>query len=321
MHNTHKIKHIVIDFDDDKITSNGVEISIDHKAIEVLKLLVENSGDTVSNNAFMDHIWADKPSAPEVIPSAIARLRKLFKQAGISDDLIVTVHKVGYRYEPIEESPNSDAVQQSTATARNPMYRNLLFSLVLLGLLVSLGLNFKYFKNSGEINQALKGSDLSALKPAVRHPESISGATQIYILRHTEKADEDAENPELSAAGIKRAKYWKKVLQHIDFDQVFTTDFIRNIQTAELISDETSINPELYYPMSFDVLKFINLIKGKKVLIIGHSNTIPDMVNRLIDETRYPPMDHQNYNVLYLVTINKNGDSSSSMLHIENPIE
>jgi len=71
--------------------------------------------------------------------------------------------------------------------------------------------------------------------------------------------------------------------------------------------------------MSFNVLKFISLIRGEKVLIIGHSNTIPDMVNRLIDETKYPPMSHENYNVLYIVSINKNGDTSSSMLHIEMP--
>lgn len=307
----HHIKHIRIDFDDHKITSNGVEVSIDYKAIEVLQLLIMHAGETVHSEQFMDSIWHDKPSAPEVIPAAIARLRKMFKKAGISDDLIVTVHKVGYRYEAIttDEDPPFEGHKQN-----RPKLKVALWLLTVGGLLISLGLNIKHHMNSNAEDQ------LAQIQAANIQQESASNTTQIYILRHTEKADETSENPNLSAQGIERAKYWKKVLQHTEFDQVFTTEFKRNIQTAELISAASSVKPELYYPMSFDVLKFLNLIKGQKVLIIGHSNTIPDMVNRLIDETKYPPMSHKNYNILYVITINENGDTSSSMLHIEMPL-
>ena len=149
-------------------------------------------------------------------------------------------------------------------------------------------------------------------------PQTGELVTQIYILRHTEKADDSADSV-LSQAGIERAKYWKKVLQHTEFDQVYTTDFKRNIQTAELIAESSSVKPELYHPMSFEVLKFLKLIEGKKVLIIGHSNTIPDMVNRLIGETRFPPMSHDNYNIMYVVTITPDGTASTVKLHIENP--
>ena len=310
MHNTYQIKHVAIDFNDHKITSNGVELNIDLKAAKVLQLLIEHAGTTVNSHDFMDQVWHDKPSSPEVVPAAIARLRKMFKLVGISDELIVTVHKVGYRFEPLEESQSASKPNKKKS---NPFIQAAALVLILGGLMVSMGLNVKHYMGN------LDEDKLATITAANRQQESLSEATQIYIIRHTEKADETAEDPELSAAGIERAKYWKKVLQHIHFDQVFTTDFVRNIQTAELISSDSSIKPELYYPMSFDVLKFINLIKGEKVLIIGHSNTIPDMVNRLIDETKYPPMSHENYNVLYVVTINKNGDTSSTMLHIEKP--
>lgn len=309
--NIYQIKHILIDFDDHKVTSNGVEVSIDYKAIEVLQLLVNHAGETVHTEQFMDSIWHDKPSAPEVIPAAIARLRKMFKKAGISDDLIVTVHKVGYRYEPIssEEEPLNVKTRPS-----HPLLKVAFLILTLGGLFLSMGLNIKYYMNNMDEDK------LAQIQAAKIQQESLSNTTQIYILRHTEKVDETSEDPVLSAQGIERAKYWKKVLQHTEFDQVFTTEFKRNIQTAELIAAESSVKPELYYPMSFDVLKFLNLIKGQKVLIIGHSNTIPDMVNRLIDETKYPPMSHENYNILYTITINENGETSSSMLHIEMPM-
>lgn len=310
MSDKYQIKHIDIDFDDHKITSNGVNISIDHKAIEVLKLLTAHAGDTVHSDTFMEQIWQDKPSAPEVVPAAIARLRKLFKQAGIADDLIVTVHKVGYRFEPPQE-PKSDL--NNKTNSHGPQLIPVLFAITLLALLSTL--IFIFVKTDSKL-PTVKIPDNQA---KVIQPASQSNVTQIYILRHTEKQDDSAEDPVLSDVGIARAKYWKNVLQHTEFDQVFTTDFKRNIQTAKLISSSNSIKPELYYPMSFDVLKFLNLIKGQRVLIIGHSNTIPDMVNRLINETHYPPMSHDNYNILFIVTIHENGDTSSSMLNIEMP--
>lgn len=295
------------------MTSNGVEMSIDHKAIEVMEMMVERANETVSTDDFMEKVWHDKPSSPEVIPAAVARLRKVFKKAGISDDLIVTVHKVGYRFEP----PPETTPVTSAPPEKQSWFKNMLWLLVLGALFSSIALNVKQHLSKPNKPQKVQLSSTDQTAQIVQ--ESASDVTQIYILRHTEKADDTSEDPELSTAGIKRANYWKKVLQNIDFDKVFTTEFKRNIQTADIISKERTIQPDLYYPMSFDVLKFINQIKGQNVLIIGHSNTIPDMVNRLIDETKYPPMSHQNYNVMYIVTINGNGETSSSMLHIEVP--
>jgi 2,3-bisphosphoglycerate-dependent phosphoglycerate mutase len=308
--NTHQIRHLSIDFTDHSISSNGVELSIDHKAVEVLQLLIAHAGHTVTTDQFMDQVWKDKPSAPEVVPAAVARLRKLFKMAGISDELIVTVHKVGYRYEPLA----ADVQQTDEPSFYDLLVRNkvnvLLYSIFFVMISV---ISISWMKQNTETAQQSQFSELQAIQP-----QTGELVTQIYILRHTEKADDSADSV-LSQAGIERAKYWKKVLQHTEFDQVYTTDFKRNIQTAELIAESSSVKPELYHPMSFEVLKFLKLIEGKKVLIIGHSNTIPDMVNRLIGETRFPPMSHDNYNIMYVVTITPDGTASTVKLHIENP--
>lgn len=311
VNNTYNIKHIKVDFTDHKVTSNGVELSLDLKAALVLQLLIEHEGTTVHSNDFMDQVWHDKPSSPEVIPAAIARLRKMFKLAGISEDLIVTVHKIGYRFEaPVETHTSSPAPRKTT-----PFNRVKTWALIVMaGLLAFLAYQYKPSTlQVSSINNQQHNKTTQITK------ESLSKVTQIFILRHGEKTDDAAEDPELSDAGIKRSQYWKKVLQHTTFDQVFTTEFKRNIQTANLIASNSSVKPELYYPMSFDVLNFMNQIKGQTVLIIGHSNTIPDMVNRLINETKYPPMSHQNYNILYTITIGNDGETSSSMLHIEMP--
>ena len=48
--NTHQIRHLSIDFTDHSISSNGVELSIDHKAVEVLQLLIAHAGHTVTTD-------------------------------------------------------------------------------------------------------------------------------------------------------------------------------------------------------------------------------------------------------------------------------
>lgn len=314
MTETFQLEHLSIDFIDHSIKSNGVDLNIDQKAVEVLKTLIDNTGKTVTIDRFMQSVWKDKPSSNEVVTSAIARLRKLFKMAGINNELITTVHKVGYRFNKPDETKNGSN-NKPIKSEKNYATYTILFAILVILLLAGI-VGFNYLTKPKSFSKSnLHGNITSSIQK-----ESLSNVTQIYILRHAEKASVTEENPSLSEYGIKHANYWKKVLQYIKFDRVFTTEFIRNVKTAEILSSNLSITPETYYPMSFDIVKFINEIQGQKILIIGHSNTIPDMINRIINETKYPPMSHKNYNLLYLITINENGDTSSSALHIEMPI-
>ena len=305
-----KIRHVVINFDEQSILSNGIPIKLDQKAIEVLQLLIEHSGHAVTVDQFMEKIWSGKPSSPEVVTSAIARLRRCFKLAGIGDELIVTLPKVGYRFIDPDELPAGATISEPPSPAR---WKSVLLVAALLMLLGSLSFNWMQYQ------QSPNPTKMRAASNGPIQAESASVVTQIYILRHTEKEDDITEDPLLSDLGKKRARYWKQVLAEIDIDQIYTTDLKRNIQTAETLAESYHVKPELYYPLSFDIMKFINEIKGQKVLIIGHSNTIPDMVNRLIGESTYPPMSHTDYDKLFLITINANGDTSSSLLDIELP--
>jgi DNA-binding winged helix-turn-helix (wHTH) protein/phosphohistidine phosphatase SixA len=321
MENELKIDHLVISFNDYSIKSNGVEVSLDKKAFEVLELMMKNDQQTVSIDAFMDSIWTNKPSSPEVVTSAIARLRKVFKMTGIGDDLITTVHKIGYRFETPTEITKPEATKSDNRLSENIKpdlsktsvfnYKKLFYLLLLTVLFSSIGLLMLQNKSKSLPANSKQTEFSSILK------ESNSDMTQIYILRHTEKSDTVTEDPPLSEAGIERAHYLKKVLQYIEFDRIFTTDYVRNIQTSNILVGDKNIKPEIYYPMSFEVLEFIKSIQGQKILIIGHSNTIPDMVNRIIGESTYPPMSHKNYNLMHIVNISKDGETSSSVVHID----
>ena len=60
----------------------------------------------------------------------------------------------------------------------------------------------------------------------------------------------------------------------------------------------------------------LSMYKGKKVLIVGHSNTIPNFVNGLIEKDFYDQIDDLNNSNLYLVNICDN-NVFHQLLYIE----
>ena len=56
--------------------------------------------------------------------------------------------------------------------------------------------------------------------------------------------------------------------------------------------------------------------QGKNVLIVGHSNTTPNLVNELLGKEKYPQIEDNNNGNLYVVTI-INGISTCTLLHID----
>lgn len=73
-------------------------IELPLKAIELLSLLVENSGELVTKEQIFDTVWKDSFVEDSVLTQNIYRLRKLFKKHGIKDELIKNVPRRGYRF-------------------------------------------------------------------------------------------------------------------------------------------------------------------------------------------------------------------------------
>lgn len=140
--------------------------------------------------------------------------------------------------------------------------------------------------------------------------------TTYYLIRHAEKKTNDGEDPGINAVGIERAKKWVETLKSVKFDRVFTTNFKRTKQTAKFIADANEL-PMLAYKvndMYNDGFKFGT--KGKTVLLVGHSNTIPMFVNKVLGKEKYPEMKEDNFGNLYIVIV-VNGKATSTLLHVE----
>jgi broad specificity phosphatase PhoE len=121
----------------------------------------------------------------------------------------------------------------------------------------------------------------------------------IYIVRHAEKAKplagmmiHEANNPPLSDSGQLRAIRLRDELRNKNVKHIFSTPFRRTVSTAEPLNEllgTTSI--ERYSPHKDSTGLFIEKLKRIRdgnVLVVGHSNTIDDLANKLCGATVVP---------------------------------
>lgn len=144
--------------------------------------------------------------------------------------------------------------------------------------------------------------------------------TMFYFIRHAEKDRSNPENkdPELTSDGQLRAEYWSEVLKEIPLDAVYSTDYKRTQQTAAPVAKSRQLEILSYDPGKSDLTDWAQQYKGGHILVVGHSNTTPALVNSLLGEQRYGDIDDSNNGSLFIVYY-KPGEVSSIRLQ-EEPI-
>ena len=129
--------------------------------------------------------------------------------------------------------------------------------------------------------------------------------TSIYLIRHAEKirTDENEKDPLLNKSGLLRAIKWSEIFEKIEIDKILSTDTKRTISTVIPTSDKKQLKVETYRPEEISYETFLKENKGNKVLIVGHSNTIPETTNILIKKKIYNQIEDNNNSNLYFVNI------------------
>jgi phosphohistidine phosphatase SixA len=129
--------------------------------------------------------------------------------------------------------------------------------------------------------------------------------TSVYLIRHAEKirTNENEKDPLLSEKGILRAQKWSEIFEKIEINKILSTDTKRTISTVIPTSEEKKIKIEIYRPEEITYESFMEENKVKKVLIVGHSNTIPETTNILIKNKFYNQIEDNNNSNLYFVNI------------------
>lgn len=144
-------------------------------------------------------------------------------------------------------------------------------------------------------------------------------ATTIYLVRHAEKQTSDPQDrdPALTEAGIARATTAGKILRHIEFTTIYSSDYQRTRDTAKLIKGERAQAIELYDPRDLDAFaKQLKAASADSVfLVVGHSNTTPQLTQLLSDQA-IAPIDESVYHHLYRVGIAEDGSSTVDLLSV-----
>ncbi len=142
--------------------------------------------------------------------------------------------------------------------------------------------------------------------------------SEFFLVRHAEKDRSKAENnnPKLNQKGKERSLKWAEVFKNIELDKIYSTNYYRTIETVTPISKKLNLDINLYSPSKINYKNFISKNIGNKVLVVGHSNTIPGFVNGLINEKVYNQINDLNNSNLYIVTI-CNGVIKHNLLYIE----
>lgn len=150
-------------------------------------------------------------------------------------------------------------------------------------------------------------NESSKKESAITEDNSEANITTYYLIRHAEKDRSDPENPDpkLTALGEARAANWAKYFDTIALDAVYSTKYLRTVMTASPTAVSKQLDVLSYEPTKLFSDDFKNATKHQKVLIVGHSNTTPAFVNKIVGLKKYPDMSDDDNSTLFIVKIYK----------------
>jgi phosphohistidine phosphatase SixA len=144
-----------------------------------------------------------------------------------------------------------------------------------------------------------------------------AGSTTVIIIRHAEKdSSVSATDPPLSTAGEARAALLARMFGdakhpgHVD--AIYVSPALRNRQTAAPLASQLGIEETVVPGDDPQALasRVLREHRGGRVLIVGHSDTVPKIVAALSGDPNIPEIDAQEYGTMYIVTVPRIGNAN-----------
>lgn len=137
----------------------------------------------------------------------------------------------------------------------------------------------------------------------------LQATTTVIFVRHAEKAAIPTDDPGLSAAGKQRAAELARQLVDADVvagvDAIYATPFRRTEETAQPVATALGLPITSYEAANTETImdEIVRTHKGKIILVVGHSNTVPEMIGNMGASKKVPGIDENEYDNLYVVSI------------------
>ena len=129
--------------------------------------------------------------------------------------------------------------------------------------------------------------------------------SKIYLIRHAEKVrtDKSDRDPDLNNKGFIRAENWKDYFFDKDISKIYSTNYKRTVKTVKPLAENKNLEIIIYSPDDVVYQDFLDSSVGENTIVVGHSNTIPNFVNNLINEDYYDQIDDLTNSNLYIVSL------------------
>ncbi|MEQ9297430.1 MAG: phosphoglycerate mutase family protein [Cyclobacteriaceae bacterium] len=135
--------------------------------------------------------------------------------------------------------------------------------------------------------------------------------TTLIIVRHAEKLSV-GDNPALTPVGQARAERLSQMLERQSVSAVYSTPYNRTRLTGVPTASGNSLEVLEYDPSDPEsfLAEVLGKHSGQTVLITGHSNTVPAMVN-LLTGSSLENFEDSDYGNLFVITGSALGSCSS----------
>ncbi|MBB2146239.1 histidine phosphatase family protein [Pedobacter sp. LMG 31464] len=136
---------------------------------------------------------------------------------------------------------------------------------------------------------------------------SAQKTVKVWVVRHAEKLTDDPKDkdPDLSPEGKERAEALLKELKGENVDSIFATNYKRTKLTGFPLADKIGISVKTYNPEDQKTLakQLIVNARGKNILIVGHSNTVLEIVEAFGAKKPVKELTDDDYDYLFEVTV------------------
>ncbi len=144
-----------------------------------------------------------------------------------------------------------------------------------------------------------------------------ANTTTIVVIRHAEKQIGAISDAPLSPPGEQRAARLAQMLGDAEtfgrVGKIYVTDTRRTQQTAAGVAQRLGIAPLVVAAQTDSAALAWRALKenrGGVALIVGHSNTVPEIVRTLAHAQKVPAMGDEEFDTFYVVSVPTIGKAS-----------
>ena len=135
----------------------------------------------------------------------------------------------------------------------------------------------------------------------------------VFLVRHAEKTAEE-NDPSLTMQGQQRAEQLADLLADAEITRIYSSDYARTRDTAAPLAEQLGLEVEIYDAGDLQVIASKLKAKGERALVVGHSNTTPELVELLGGDGGEPIVEATEYDRLYIVSTGDNGRATTLLL-------